>query len=863
MFLSSLKKAFHSPCCLGILAISFLQASAYAQVIKDDTLPTRVTTTDNLNFTIDSFNNKNRIGNNLFHSFKEFSIPTGGSAVFNNSTDVVNIINRVTGGNLSNIDGLIKANGNANLFLINPNGIVFGKNARLDIGGSFFGSTAESIKFADDIEFSAINTITPPLLSINLPLGLQMGSNSAAIEVQGDGYTAVSNDRDLFSPFVVTNINGLRVKPENTLALVGGEVFLNGGIVAADSGRVELASVNSGLVKINSNSQSWSLNYKKDDIQSFGDIKFSSQALADASGIRSGSIQLQARNIYIKNGSKVFVQSRGLQSGGKLNIDATESIEVIGTSSDDNFTSAFLTNTLEKGDAAEISISTPHLLMSDGGVISSETFNSGKGGNITINAFESLQIKKSSPTNPIHFGDILTYSFAGGKAGDINIYAKDLSIASQYIASPSYATGNSGNISISVKNLTNLDGGVIASTTLGIGSGGDVTVNSESIKLKGFDFDRFTPSGLSASTLGIGNAGNLTVNTGSLILEDGGRVDSSTLAFGKSGSVTIKATDFIEVSGTVANSVNPSLIVSSANIVDESLQQLFGLAAIPSGDSGNVDINTPILKVNNGGEVTVKNDGTGKGGILNINANSILLNSKGKITASTQSGTGGNIDLQVKNGLILRNKSLISTESLGTGNGGNININSSVIAGVENSDIIANAVEGNGGNINIHTSGLFGLELRDKLTTESDITASSQFGVSGTVEINNPAINPNSSFTELPINVIDSTQTMKSGCSANRGNNFAIVGKGGLPYNAETVIRRMNLWQDLRSLNAVDTNKKTSIQVKKNSPKAIFEATGLVVDQEGNIEFVAQSNDVNAGDNWHKTSNCKGEVENI
>ena len=196
MLVSFITKYFQISSCLGIFAISFLQTPAYAQVIEDGSLPTRITTTDNLSFTIDSINNKNRVGNNLFHSFKEFSIPTGGSAIFNNSTDVVNIINRVTGGNISKIDGLIKANGKANLFLINPTGIVFGKDARLDIGGSFFGSTAESIKFADDIEFSAIDMKTPPLLSINVPLGLQMGNNSAAIEVQGNGYTNASNDNN-------------------------------------------------------------------------------------------------------------------------------------------------------------------------------------------------------------------------------------------------------------------------------------------------------------------------------------------------------------------------------------------------------------------------------------------------------------------------------------------------------------------------------------------------------------------------------------------------------------------------------------------------------------------------------------------
>ena len=154
------------------------------------------------------------------------------------------------------------------------------------------------------------------------------------------------------------------------------------------------------------------------------------------------------------------------------------------------------------------------------------------------------------------------------------------------------------------------------------------------------------------------------------------------------------------------------------------------------------------------------------------------------------------------------------------------------------------------------------MQFRDELTTDSDITASSQFGVNGTVEINNPAIDPNSSLTDLPTKVVDSTQLMKSGCSANRGNNFVIVGKGGLPYNAETVIRRMNLWHDFRISNTVNGNKKTSIQVQNDYRKPIVEATGWIVDEKGNIEFVAESSNVNAEDNWHKASNCKGEIIN-
>lgn len=102
----------------------------------------------------------------------------------------------------------------------------------------------------------------------------------------------------------------------------------------------------------------------------------------------------------------------------------------------------------------------------------------------------------------------------------------------------------------------------------------------------------------------------------------------------------------------------------------------------------------------------------------------------------------------------MRRDSQISAESGGKGNGGNITINAPFIIGLENSDIIANAVQGNGGNINITTEGIFGLEFRDRLTPENDITASSKFGVNGMVQINNIGIDPSSGLVELPVNLV-------------------------------------------------------------------------------------------------------------
>ena len=143
---------------------------AHAQVIPDGALSPSVASSDNQSFVIE---NGDRAGNNLFHSFSEFSIPTSGSAVFNNPTDIETIFSRVTGSNLSNIDGLLQTTGTTNLFLLNPNGIIFGPNAQLDIAGSFTASTAKSLVFADGNEFSATSPELS-LLSISVPVGLQL-----------------------------------------------------------------------------------------------------------------------------------------------------------------------------------------------------------------------------------------------------------------------------------------------------------------------------------------------------------------------------------------------------------------------------------------------------------------------------------------------------------------------------------------------------------------------------------------------------------------------------------------------------------------------------------------------------------------
>jgi len=197
--------------------------------------------------------------------------------------------------------------GNANLFLLNPNGIVFGPNARLDIRASFVASTANSIKFADGFEFSAKNAQTTPLLTVSVPLGLQFGANRQRIQVIGDGQGVRT-----FNDSIMDNKPALRMPENQTLALVGGEVSLEGATLKTAGGRIELGSVSGeGLVTLTPINKGFSLGYAAG--QNFGNIELSNQATVDASGAGGGDVLLTGRRVSLKGGSQIEASTLGLQ----------------------------------------------------------------------------------------------------------------------------------------------------------------------------------------------------------------------------------------------------------------------------------------------------------------------------------------------------------------------------------------------------------------------------------------------------------------------------------------------------------------------------------------------------------------------
>ncbi|MCF4970075.1 beta strand repeat-containing protein [Nostoc sp. CMAA1605] len=795
---ASLEFGFFSLICICVV----YNNAVYAQVASDNTL--------NINTTVNSSNNYiitdgTRVGNNLFHSFSQFSVPINGSVSFHNATDIQNIFSRVTGGDISRIDGLISTNGSANLFLINPSGIIFGQQAKLDIKGSFVATTANSIKFADGTEFSATNINQSPLLTVSVPIGLQMGQNPGTITVNNIGHRVIASSPTRLG----TTTTGLNVSPSKTLALVGGNIILDGGILQASSGQIELGSARAGM--INLDPSIWKFDYG--NVQQFGNIQLSKQALVNVSGNPGGSIHFQGQNISLTGGSGVLSINQGSQNSGDIVINASKLLETQGIGNISLTQSFIRTENTGLGKGGNLIVSAPQVKVLEGGLFSLRNFGAGTGGSISITVDNSLEIGGFSPLSPTSLSLLNANTFGAGKAGDIQISTGILRIR---------------------------EGGGILTFSRGIGSGGNSIINaSQSIELSGAN-----PFNLSASQIGAtawkeGNAGLLTINTPRLSLYDGGALGSSTAGSGNSGNVVLNVSELIAVRGVGAASGLPSKIVAIAEILSPAIQQQFGVQSFPTGSSGKLVINTPRLEITDGGVVGVEHKGIGNAGNLEINADSIFLNRAGSITATTKSGEGGSINLQA-NTLVMRHGSNVTATAGNTGNGGNITINSPIILGLENSDIIANAFQGKGGNIDITTQGILGLEFRPQTTPENDITASSQFGVNGTVQVNNFGVNPNSGLIELPVNLTDPSQKIASGCSVNTGSSFVATGRGGVPQNPTEEVRSDRTWSDIRSISAFQTRPQIQAQTP-TQPQIPIQATSWHRNAQGNVELVAIS----------------------
>ncbi|BAZ25721.1 filamentous hemagglutinin outer membrane protein [Kalymmatonema gypsitolerans NIES-4073] len=731
------------------LGLGMMIASAYAgwakcalaQITPDGTLPNN--STININGNIFNITGGTQAGSNLFHSFRDFSVVNGSEAHFNNAADINNIISRVTGSSVSNIDGLIKVLGNANLFLLNPNGIIFGQNARLDIRGSFVASTANSIKFADGFEFSAKNAQSTPLLTISVPLGLQFGANPQSIQVRGDGQgireTALLEDTQ----------NALRVQPNQTLALVGGEISLEGATLKTAGGRIELGSVGGeGFVSLTPINKGFALGYAAG--QNFGNIELSSKAVVDASGAGGGDALLTGRRVSLKGGSQIEASTLGLQPGGTLALNASELLEVSGSGSglfvdvysratgaggdltintpvlqvlDGTIVSA---RTRGAGNGGDLTIKTGTLLVQDGGQVSASTSGRGNGGTLTVDASKKVEVIGTSADGKVSSGLFTQQNTEGatGNAGDLTINTPVLQVQNGALVSArTFGAGNGGDLTIKTGTLQVKDGARVSADTFGAGKAGNLTVNaSEKVEVIGSSANgrRASLSSDTASKSKEATAGNLTINTAVLQVRDGAIVSASTFGAGNAGNLTVNATEKVEVTGTIPNGESGSRLAANTS---------------GTGNAGNLTINTRRLVVKDS-QVGTTTFGQGNGGILTVNASeSIELSGylfdevdeypAGLFAQVNSQGTGSGGKLNIETGrLSISNGAKVQVATFGQGDAGELFIRASeidifetdqpryayyptgIFAGVRSTRSATGLPKGNGGSATIETNRL-------------------------------------------------------------------------------------------------------------------------------------------------------------
>ncbi len=646
-----------------------------------------------------------RAGNNLFHSFGTFSIGTGESATFSGAAGISNIIGRVTGGTPSSIDGIIRSTiDGANLFLLNPSGILFGPNARLDVMGSFHASTADYLKFDNGEMFSA-STATSPVLSVAQP---------SAFGFLGAVPAPISIDRSV-----------LEVPVGQTISIVGGDLSIRNDPLAetyfdyvnslpgttyytlsAPSGRINLASV-----------------------ASQGEVIFSGQSVDATSFSRLGRIELldsanlnvssdfygsgPAGSVVIRGGEMLFLGTSIDASGsppGSINIagdsltmDASPfsilnygDVNHLGTAAEISLTNAFSmmnTSTIDSsavagGKSGDILLTAGTIEMSGESYLSSQTFGTAPSGNITLTAssirmFDAPYIDTST-SGPARGGNIIlnaptitlgnstpgagfgsifgTYGYIGsrsnpgasGRGGDISLTGRDITVQNGFfIATAALDAGDAGNITVRADTLNCLNQGNVSSNAYAVGTGGTVDISARNILLSAKDKTLVenldSISGFGAQVRNNSNGGKIRVTAENLQIHDGGKISSVLYGTGRGSDIEIAAHN-ITIDGYNLESQQ----VYALSAIDA---RLFGTAS--TGIGGNISLSTDSLNISNGGAIrsALQLGSTGGAGDIAITAKTIDISSRGQIYADSFRGSGS------------------STTDPSTGNSGDITVN--------------------------------------------------------------------------------------------------------------------------------------------------------------------------------------------
>ncbi|HEY9829899.1 MAG TPA: filamentous hemagglutinin N-terminal domain-containing protein [Stenomitos sp.] len=693
------------------IALSGNCTLAQSNIVPDNTLGAESSVVIPLDpdLSVDVIDNGVIRGANLFHSFLEFNVSEGRGAYFYSpSSDIQNILARVTGRNPSEILGTLGTFGssNPNLFLINPNGIIFGSNASLDMGnagldiegmgGSFVATTANAILLGDRGIFNASEPAKSNLLAIN-PSAFFFNAMSAK---------AIINQSSASSSVLGFPIRGLQVPNGRSLVLLGGDVTLDGGNLNARGGRVELGGVvGSGVVGLSIDGNNLRLSFP-DEIGR-ADVRliertvpgrrynYSVASEVNVTAAPGGNITINAHNVNIMEGSSLE-SGIGLDSGvadnkaGNIEINATDKVTI-----DDSH----IVNRVDSGttgNAGNIVIRTHSLSLFNGAILDVRTEGQGNAGNVMINAMDSVSFDgvntMGSPSAVYSNVD----SGAVGNGGDINIKAGSLSLTNggllQTVVNSAFdaidpddslpaGRGNAGNVNIDVRDAVTIVG--LRGARKGLpslrGAYAGVIRGLKSSGISSF-----------ADVGAVGNGGDINIKAGSLFLMDGGQLNADIFGQGNAGNVNINVRDLLTLGGTNTYSFFEG---------DKKVTYL---------------LNSAILS-------QVGQKATGNGGDINIHAGSLSMSDVAEISASTfGQGNAGNVSIWVNEGVSLTNLSSIRSvvEPGGIGSGRDINIQARSLTLTNGSQIVAGIFreignlpggQGSGGNIRVDASDFINL----------------------------------------------------------------------------------------------------------------------------------------------------------
>ncbi len=491
----------------------------------------------------------------------------------------------------------------------------------------------------------------------------------------------------------------------------------------------------------------------------------------------------------------------GLGKSGYLTLRATE-IELIGRSNDGRLPSSILASVenledlslgVGRGDGGNAFIETERLTILDGAEVSASTFGDGRAGNLTINATESI-----------------TLSGVNSISGDSSAITASTELG---------ATQDGGSLNITTPNLNLINAAVVTARSRSNFSGGSITLNVDTL--------------------------NLT---------SGAQILTSSFSDGDAGTITIHSDSPITLSGSDISFKDRVAQFPGENIDTDGAETAIASRSRGNGNAGSVTINTPQLRVEGQGSITVSSSGSEVAGSLNINAPSIQLNN-GTPSTETAAGNQGNITLQASE-IKLENNSAITTNATNTATGGDINIDAKFIIGLDNSSISANAVEGRGANISINAEGVF-------LDNSSQIAATSALGIDGTVNLNTQ-VYPTQGVVRLSTKVIDAQSLVAQNlCTLTQaqkeGSSLVITGRGGLPpapTQQLTVLRGTVGWEENTNMEKQgDTGILTSDhkqpvkiyhrQETQNLPE-IHQAQGWVMTEKGTVKPTSASTILNS-----------------